>query len=111
MGRGYVDPDFPNPGHPNDTDIIIYGYTPSLALACTAAAFFGVMFIASAVSAGLRSVPWAYRLQSIVADTAAGRVVCATLALGLSGATSFAICYFLQPCGIGIRVMKVVQTD
>lgn len=93
-GRGYVDPDFPNPGHPNDTDIIIYGYTPSLALACTAAAFFGVMFIASAVSAGSRSFTCAYELQSIVAATAAGQKLCATLALGLRGAAvSCAICH------------------
>ena len=78
-GRGYVDPNFPNPGHPNDTDIIIYGYTPSLALACTAAAFFGVMFVASAVTAGVLSVPCAH--GSIFALTPAGRMVCA-LSLG-----------------------------
>ena len=30
--HGYIDPDFPNPGNDNDAVIVIYGYTPSLAL-------------------------------------------------------------------------------
>ncbi|EPS31642.1 hypothetical protein POX_h09907 [Penicillium oxalicum] len=37
---GYVDPNFPNPGGKNDTSVIIYGYTPSIALAAFAAAWF-----------------------------------------------------------------------
>ncbi|KAJ5558469.1 RTA-like protein [Penicillium sp. DV-2018c] len=44
---GYIDPNFPNPD-PNDknnTSIIIYGYTPSIALAAFAAAWFGIHFI------------------------------------------------------------------
>lgn len=28
--RGYIDPNFPNPGGPDDASIIIYGYTPSI---------------------------------------------------------------------------------
>jgi hypothetical protein len=31
--RGYVDPNWPFPGGPNDAPVIIYGYTPSFALA------------------------------------------------------------------------------
>ncbi|PYI18052.1 RTA1-domain-containing protein [Aspergillus japonicus CBS 114.51] len=37
---GYIDPNIPNPNGPNDTSIIIYGYTPSLALAAFAATWF-----------------------------------------------------------------------
>lgn len=37
---GYVDPNFPNPGGKWDTPVIIYGYTPSFALATTAAVLF-----------------------------------------------------------------------
>lgn len=37
---GYVDPNFPNPGGKNDTSVIIYGYTPSIAIAAFAAAWF-----------------------------------------------------------------------
>ncbi|KAH8177161.1 RTA1 like protein [Sarocladium implicatum] len=43
---GYVDPDFPNPNGDWDTPIIIYGYTPSFALAVFAAAWFALLFIA-----------------------------------------------------------------
>ncbi|KAJ5475385.1 hypothetical protein N7539_008451 [Penicillium diatomitis] len=42
---GYVDPNFPNPGGVNDTSIIIYGYTPSIALAAFAAAWFFVHLV------------------------------------------------------------------
>ncbi|KAM5342155.1 hypothetical protein ACJ41O_015186 [Fusarium nematophilum] len=42
---GYVDPDFPNPDGPMDTPIIIYGYTPSFALAVFAAVWFSIFFI------------------------------------------------------------------
>ena len=38
--QGYVDPKFPNPHGEWDTPIIIYGYTPSLALAAVAAVWF-----------------------------------------------------------------------
>lgn len=38
--QGYVDPNFPNPNGPWDTPIIIYGYTPSTALAAFAAVWF-----------------------------------------------------------------------
>lgn len=37
---GYIDPSIPNPNGPNDTSIIIYGYTPSIALAALAAIWF-----------------------------------------------------------------------
>ncbi|OAQ96729.1 hypothetical protein LLEC1_07717 [Akanthomyces lecanii] len=37
---GYVDPNFPNPNGPQDVSIIIYGFTPSFALAVFAAVFF-----------------------------------------------------------------------
>ncbi|KAI9892129.1 MAG: hypothetical protein M1814_001835 [Vezdaea aestivalis] len=42
---GYIDPNIPNPNGPNDTPIIIYGYTPSLGLAGTAAALFFIAFV------------------------------------------------------------------
>ena len=32
-GGGYVDPNWPPPGGKNDAPVIIYGYTPSFALA------------------------------------------------------------------------------
>ncbi len=38
----YVDPKFPNPHGVSDTDFIIYGYTPSLALAVIGAVIFGL---------------------------------------------------------------------
>ncbi|CAI7594117.1 unnamed protein product [Penicillium glandicola] len=41
----YVDPNFPNPGGEEDTPMIIYGYTPSIALAAFAATWFFVHFI------------------------------------------------------------------
>lgn len=44
--NGYVDPNFPNPNGTWDTSIIIYGYTPSFALAVFAAAWFALLFIA-----------------------------------------------------------------
>ncbi|OQN99388.1 hypothetical protein B0A48_14365 [Cryoendolithus antarcticus] len=37
---GYIDPNFPNPMGPGDARIVIYGYTPSLALAALAVALF-----------------------------------------------------------------------
>ncbi|KAF2760807.1 hypothetical protein EJ05DRAFT_491737 [Pseudovirgaria hyperparasitica] len=43
---GYVDPDFPNPGGPNDSCIIIYGYTPSLPLCILALALFSAALLA-----------------------------------------------------------------
>ncbi|KAF9876999.1 RTA1 like protein [Colletotrichum karsti] len=42
---GYVDPNFPPPGGENDTPVIIYGYTPSIALAALAAALFAVLLL------------------------------------------------------------------
>lgn len=42
MARGYIDPAFPNPMGPNDASIIIYGYTPALALAVVGAVTFGL---------------------------------------------------------------------
>jgi len=47
LGKGYVDPKFPNPNKAGDTDIIIYGYIPSLALAVVGA----VSFFSCAVAA------------------------------------------------------------
>ncbi|KAK0383635.1 hypothetical protein NLU13_9546 [Sarocladium strictum] len=44
--RGYVDPNFPSPGGKWDTSVIIYGYTPSFALAVFAAAWFALFFVA-----------------------------------------------------------------
>lgn len=41
MSRGYVDPNFSNPMGPNDAGIVIYGYTPALALAVIGAVTFG----------------------------------------------------------------------
>ncbi|KAK5807657.1 hypothetical protein VI817_001915 [Penicillium citrinum] len=37
---GYIDSNFPNPHGENDTSIVIYGYTPSIAVAAFAAAWF-----------------------------------------------------------------------
>jgi hypothetical protein len=47
--RGYIDPSFPPPGGEGsgDTPIIIYGYTPSVALAILAVVIFGVYSIAA----------------------------------------------------------------
>lgn len=43
MSRGYVDPNFPNPNGPQDATIVIYGYTPSLALAVVGAVSFALL--------------------------------------------------------------------
>ncbi|KAK0668173.1 RTA1 like protein-domain-containing protein [Cercophora samala] len=46
-GRGgYVDPNWPFPGGPNDAPVIIYGYTPSFALALLATILFCLYFVA-----------------------------------------------------------------
>ncbi|KAK3113973.1 hypothetical protein LTR53_008180 [Teratosphaeriaceae sp. CCFEE 6253] len=45
MAEGYIDPNFPNPMGPHDATIVIYGYTPSLALAALAIALFVVATI------------------------------------------------------------------
>ncbi|KAF2735784.1 RTA1-domain-containing protein [Polyplosphaeria fusca] len=37
---GYIDPNFPNPNGPDDATIIIYGYTPSLAVALLGSILF-----------------------------------------------------------------------
>lgn len=42
MARGYIDPAFPNPMGPHDASVIIYGYTPALALAVVGAVTFGI---------------------------------------------------------------------
>lgn len=39
---GYVDPNFPNPGHPDDAPVIIYGYTPSLAVGILGVTLFTI---------------------------------------------------------------------
>lgn len=44
-GRGYVDPNWPPPGGPNDAPVIIYGYTPSFALAVLATILFFIFFV------------------------------------------------------------------
>ncbi|GAB1312722.1 Sphingoid long-chain base transporter RSB1 [Madurella fahalii] len=45
-GRGgYVDPNWPFPGGPNDAPVIIYGYTPSFVLALLAAILFSIYFL------------------------------------------------------------------
>lgn len=38
--RGYIDPNFPNPGGPDDASIIIYGYTPSIVVGVLGAVLF-----------------------------------------------------------------------
>lgn len=40
--QGYIDPNFPNPMGPNDASIIIYGYTPSLALGILGVVLFSI---------------------------------------------------------------------
>ncbi|KAK1756665.1 RTA1 like protein-domain-containing protein [Echria macrotheca] len=42
---GYVDPNWPFPGGPNDAPVIIYGYTPSFALALLADIIFLLFFV------------------------------------------------------------------
>lgn len=42
---GYVDPNWPFPGGPNDAPVIIYGYTPSFALALLATILFCIYFL------------------------------------------------------------------
>lgn len=42
---GYVDPNWPFPGGPNDAPVIIYGYTPSFALALLADIIFLIFFL------------------------------------------------------------------
>jgi len=42
---GYVDPNWPSPGGENDTSVIIYGYTPSFALALIAVIIFFLFFL------------------------------------------------------------------
>ncbi|KAK4890731.1 hypothetical protein LTR27_010550 [Elasticomyces elasticus] len=44
MAQGYIDPNFPNPMGPNDATIVIYGYTPSLAVAALGIALFFIAF-------------------------------------------------------------------
>ncbi|OQN97186.1 hypothetical protein B0A48_16727 [Cryoendolithus antarcticus] len=44
--QGYIDPNFPNPMGDGDASIVIYGYTPSLALAALAVALFVVALAA-----------------------------------------------------------------
>lgn len=41
--RGYVDPNFPSPGGPNDSDIIIFGYRPSLVFPIIAIVTFAIL--------------------------------------------------------------------
>jgi len=41
---GYVDPNWPFPGGPNDAPVIIYGYTPSFALALLSVILFFLLF-------------------------------------------------------------------
>lgn len=63
LGKGYVDPNFPNPNKSGDTDIIIYGYIPSLALAvagavsffCCAVAAVGLLYRFRSASMSVRS--------------------------------------------------------
>ncbi|OAQ65060.1 RTA1 like protein [Pochonia chlamydosporia 170] len=43
--NGYIDPNFPNPHGPHDVPIIIYGFTPSFALALFAAIWFTAFFL------------------------------------------------------------------
>jgi hypothetical protein len=45
ISTGYVDPNFPDPGGPQDVPVIIYGYTPSFALAVFATVFFTLSLI------------------------------------------------------------------
>ncbi|KAI4221482.1 MAG: hypothetical protein L6R36_006875 [Xanthoria steineri] len=42
---GYVDPNIPNPNGEGDAPIIIYGYTPTLALAVLAIVLFGLLLL------------------------------------------------------------------
>ncbi|KAF2716729.1 RTA1-domain-containing protein [Polychaeton citri CBS 116435] len=41
-GQGYVDPNWPSPGGPQDATVIIYGYVPALALGVIAVVFFAI---------------------------------------------------------------------
>ncbi|CAK1364858.1 unnamed protein product [Cercospora beticola] len=44
--QGYVDPNFPNPMGPNDATIIIYGYTPALAVGVLGVVLFFIAAVA-----------------------------------------------------------------
>lgn len=57
MSRGYIDPNFPNPNGPQDATIVIYGYTPSLALAVIGAVSFAIL-TAAHLGQTLRSRSW-----------------------------------------------------
>ncbi|KAF2206082.1 RTA1 like protein [Delitschia confertaspora ATCC 74209] len=45
MARGYVDPNFPNPNGPDDAPVIIYGYTPSLAVGLLGIILFAISLV------------------------------------------------------------------
>ncbi|PIA95143.1 hypotheticalsprotein [Cercospora beticola] len=44
--QGYIDPNFPNPMGPNDATIIIYGYTPALAVGVLGVVLFFIAAVA-----------------------------------------------------------------
>lgn len=44
-GRGYIDPNFPSPGGPNDAGIIIFGYRPNLVFPAVAIATYALLAI------------------------------------------------------------------
>ncbi|GAM35960.1 hypothetical protein TCE0_018r04688 [Talaromyces pinophilus] len=61
---GYTDPTIPNPNGPNDTSIIIYGYTPSIALASLAAIWFFIhLILHTAQTFRLRNCWWWLRKE------------------------------------------------
>lgn len=43
--RGYVDPNFPSPNGPNDAPIIIYGYTPHIAVGVLGVILFFISLV------------------------------------------------------------------
>ncbi|KAK9817152.1 hypothetical protein WJX72_010401 [[Myrmecia] bisecta] len=96
MARGYVDPNFPNPNGPNDADIIIYGYRPSLVLAVLAAVLFGLAVI---VAAGLL-IRYKFRAMIFVTMLGAAMEVIGYAFRGLSSqkdpyhVTYFVVNYF-----------------
>ncbi|KAI9722028.1 MAG: hypothetical protein M1812_001988 [Candelaria pacifica] len=48
-GAGFQNPSFPNPHGPHDARVIIYGYTPSLALCVLAIVLFAISFVVHVV--------------------------------------------------------------
>jgi len=61
---GYVDPNWPPPNGPNDAPVIIYGYTPSFALAVLGVVLFFLLFLVHLAQA-IRHRTWYFITFSV----------------------------------------------